>query len=357
VSTTAETKRGKCSEFGGLQEEFQRFYSQLEELKERNVKVGNRQLVDKIMAMQAAAVTLLSTVTETDTNGLNFSPNPSSSSPKDAKGSKERNSVQGKSSLVLRHISEEENLPPPTKEAGVVPPSSDNHNRPHKSNSTSGGDVEEEIQEKKLEELSEDWGWKEPEEENMTRTCYVHTESISSTFLGPAMAGGAELDRPQDGMVLPEEDDELEYMDLDDYEEEDEVGNSIRMTLTMPLDRNRSHNIQTPLGGRGGRELEMGEIGEKIPMSIISSNAPRSPPPLPPPLPELSSADAARVGDGSSGEAPEPGDRITGNQNRPTLGTPSTSSPTSSSRAGGPSGGKIILDLDDKSRFTEEITV
>lgn len=48
-----------CLLFADSQEEFRRLYAQLEELKERNMRLGNRHLVAKITAMQEAADNIL----------------------------------------------------------------------------------------------------------------------------------------------------------------------------------------------------------------------------------------------------------------------------------------------------------
>ncbi|CAL8101550.1 unnamed protein product [Orchesella dallaii] len=52
-----------------VQEEFRRLYAQLEELKERNMRLGNRHLVAKIAAMQEAADNILQTQAASQING------------------------------------------------------------------------------------------------------------------------------------------------------------------------------------------------------------------------------------------------------------------------------------------------
>lgn len=75
------------------------------------MKAGNRTVAEKISIMQATAVTILSAVAETDTNGLSHH-SPTSSLQEvggSTMSSQDGTKTQIKPSLTVRHISEEEN--------------------------------------------------------------------------------------------------------------------------------------------------------------------------------------------------------------------------------------------------------
>lgn len=119
--------------------------------------------------------------------------------------------------------------------------------------------------------------------------------------------------------------------------------------MTPPHQESELNSIHVP-----EEQEATSQVDRETPVSIITSNACRSlisqlHPPDPALSPEEKMSPVLEVEVESR----------TGNETQPSL--TSTTSPrhqqAASSTGGGTTEGKIILDLDDKSRFTEEITV
>jgi hypothetical protein len=241
-----------------IQEEFRRLYFQLEELKERNMRLGNRHLVDKIRAMQQAADNILS--------GSSLVPG--------------RGPAGAEEGALLP----------------IAPPEPKNE--------------------------TEDEDERDKSRTPGTPPTAPHQVPASDTII-PKLTSSSDA-----GLRVEEE---LEYMDVGDFVE-------VLEEASPPLPLPPANNIQK--SGISISALDGGEDHKSTdlpPQGLITSNAvereetPDQGPLLPPslqstPNPTPDSSNSKPTG-GGGGERNHSGS------------------------------GKLILDLDDKSRFTEEITV
>jgi len=244
------------------QEEFRRLYFQLEELKERNMRLGNRHLVAKIAAMQEAADNIFSTTVQI--NGQQIQ---SDQSFQDAGGG---NTTKGKiCSGTLTDISEEDNLPQA---------------------SSTGGSPKRSI----------------PSKDKLTDNKKLSSRGND----GHVSEGESSLDSSRNKM-------EVQDTNLDDVEDEDDDQEG-----GGPGETKKNTNkpgVTFDLGGSSDVE--------SIGMKTLSS----------------SSGGEKRVVAGKGTKTPAKGEK--------------SSKGKDESGANHAGNAKLVLDLDDKSRFTEEITV
>lgn len=289
-----------------LQEEFRRLYFQLEELKERNMRLGNRHLVAKIAAMQEAADNIL--CTSVQINGQHQIQYQGSSP-----------NVKGKLGGVLSDISEEENLSQLQLNVQTL-----------KAKGATGIASEEESCSIKHEYNSEDdrsgttTGSRMPTKPSeRDGQLGKHSDEEGERYLQKVNVTRKKSsgDPPPDEVQLRK----LQDTNLDEVEVaegQDEIVVVVgRAGVTFDLPEGENDIKQDCINDGDG---------ENIPMKTLRKRKHKQP----------SSEGKSESGLNSSGKPGEKSQNHTGSNT--TTGTASS---------------KLVLDLDDKSRFTEEITV
>lgn len=271
-----------------MQEEFRRLYFQLEELKERNMRLGNRHLVAKITAMQEAADNIFCTSAQINgqqTGSEGASPN-----------------TKGKSG-VLSDISEEEN--PSLPQSAVETPKPDatgiasDKASFFAGNSESDGDHRSKLEKAGQEEDVGD-GNHDVEKVEVAGSKIKKREKVQFEHL------------------------ELQDTNLDEVDSEEEKG------VTSSVFEGERSDIKLDC-------ISDVDATENIPMQSLRKRRHTHQKSTTSPNPSSESRNSGGLNSTEIGKQKKSGDK--------------------SQNHSGTSAPKLVLDLDDKSRFTEEITV